>query len=134
LKPETIVLINHGKSSVQIQVLWDKSDHSAKLISDKDEFNLSCGEEAIIGFEEISFVDAFAADHLARRRVEGIKLTDKVTGVHSEIDLDEILLNNRILLNLFKAEGNNSDLLKKLVKMAACLEEATAQHGDYERL
>jgi hypothetical protein len=134
LKPDTIVLIKKDNKSVHIQVLWDKSDHSAELLWDTGKFALSSGEEAIVGFEDVSFVEAFAADHLARRRVNGIKLTDKITGVHSEIHLDEILLSNRILLNLFKAEGDKSELLKKLVKMAACVEEATAQHGDYERL
>jgi hypothetical protein len=135
IRPEAVVVIKKKPSSVDVQVLWDKHDQSVEIRAKGEKIELSCAEEAIIGFEDISLADEFAADHIARRRVQGVKLGAEASGVRAEISLDEILQSNAILLSKFAKEGGKeSELLKKLVKMAACVDEVLAPHGEYERL
>jgi hypothetical protein len=89
------------------------------------------GQEIIVGPNDGSVDAIIKSDGLARRRV----VTD-VQGIYTisrcEFSPLSVLAKNNIVSSLLNSKENTDRALSaKLMKMAACLMQATASHGAY---
>ena len=140
VKANTIALISCKDTNIIVRNLCDNSKHGVIINHNSTEdnaklFDLNYGTEAIITDAKTNVQDILHNEAVGRRNIKLKYLTHNQMLIHSEVSMVNLFAQSPVLEMLFEAEGHEAKVIRdRIIKMAACLQVVTTNHGFYSKM
>lgn len=132
LEPGTIAMFSKTSKSLKVHDLWETKSASIDAFVGKRRVDISAGQELIVSASNTQVTQEMRLDQIARRRISIYDISKSDAASRSEISIVSLVQSNPLLWQLFHSKRPaDKALSEKLIKMAACLTQATTNHGPY---
>ncbi len=132
IKAKTTLLMSLRDGVVKIRNLQESHRHSIHVFAGQKRFAVCAGEEFVAARDYPTLQATASGDFVQRRRIKTFELGDGTNIMCSEYALVSLVKTNYLLgLMAYSRITDDRKLFGKVVKMAACLQIATRNHGPY---
>jgi hypothetical protein len=132
IDPGTIALISMSGNTMKVHDLWESKGSSMHVYAGPKLVSMTVGQELIVSGTESPIAQEMRKDQIGRRRVHMYQLSKAEAAAQAEVSIVSLILCNHLLSEVFHSkQAADHSLSEKLIKMAACLTQATATHGPY---
>lgn len=127
----SIVLISKDSLVTKVRTVWEPKSGSVRQLLDKNHIDIPAGQEVIISNEAAAISAVYKHDSIGRRRVRQFQVGDQHVSV-SEVSIITLMASSPVISAVaLSKESDDLSMRGKMLKMAACLQMATAGHGTY---
>lgn len=135
IRAGTVAIVLHEGAVVKVRNLWESRAHSIRVLVGNRSTDIAAGHEVVVGRNDGSLAQSLQKDRAGRRGVDLVALEGEKRLVRGEVSLVSLLQTSGVLKHVLGG-SNAADraLAGKVMKMAACLMQLTAQRGIYARL
>jgi YVTN family beta-propeller protein len=135
VEPGTIVEVANSGKVVKVRDVWENGNKSIHAYAGNQSLSISVGEEVMLAESNGLITQEAKVDPVARRHVRIFTMPNQHSAARSEVSIVSLIQNTELLSHLrVSQDATDKAILDKLVKMAACLAQTTANHGPYSTI
>jgi hypothetical protein len=135
IRAGTAAIVLHEGAVVKVRNLWESRAHSIRVLIGNKSTQIAAGQEMAVGRNDGTLAQSLQTDRTGRRGVNLVALDREKSLVRGEVSLVSLLQNSRVLRHVLRgSNATDRALADKVMKMAACLMQLTAQRGVYARV
>src|SRR5262249_55096388 len=128
----TVTLISNEGDAIRVRVLCDRKANSVRIDLGSRSVGVSTGQEVVVALDGEAMSKALRGDPVGHRRVQHSQLPDGRRLAHSEISQISLIQAVDVLSKLMHSHNKEEQAIaNRVIKMAACLQQSTSQHGAY---
>lgn len=131
VSPGAIVLVSKDIMMTKLRTLWSNGAGNVRQCVGNNHVDVAAGEETLLSKDAKAFESIYATDAVGRRRVRHHDLTNHKLA-SAEVSLITLMASSPVLRSLTaSSSAHDAGTVDKMLKMAACIQLATAAHGTY---
>jgi hypothetical protein len=130
-----IVLVSQRAGIAKVNNLSESKLNSARVVVDGTLLPVKAGQEYVIADDFDSLQKSVEEDNVHRRALHTFELPGGVQLMSCEYEPVTLIKHNDLLSSMIHTSNRtDKQVFNKIIKMAACLQIATASHGQYSPL